>query len=191
VLVWLVAYPLALVLVEGVRGSAGWTLDEVRRFAGRSTEWQALWATLWLSTASVVLAGAIGVPLAFLFERVDFPGRKLLGTLVALPAVLPPLVGVVAFLFLYGETGFIGSFVQYLFGLENPPWRLAGPGAILWCTRTDACIFYLFSGPPCPGSTAPCSGRIRALARGRWRTLVRVILRTSGPPSPGRRSSPS
>ncbi|TFG48552.1 MAG: hypothetical protein E4H38_06310, partial [Gemmatimonadales bacterium] len=127
-LVWLVAYPLVLVLIEGVRNSTGWTLDEIRRFAGRSTEWQALWASLWLSLASVVLAGAIGVPLAFLFERVDFPGRKLLGMLVALPAVLPPLVGVVAFLFRYGETGFIGRFVQYVFRLENPPWRLSGPG---------------------------------------------------------------
>ena len=54
-----------------------------------------------------MLAALLGVPLAFLFARYDFPGRRLLGGLVALPAVLPPLVGVIAFLFLYGETGFV------------------------------------------------------------------------------------
>ncbi|TFG45578.1 MAG: iron ABC transporter permease [Gemmatimonadales bacterium] len=176
-LIWLVAYPLALVLLEGVRNSAGWTLDEVRRFAGRSTEWQALWASLWLSMASVVLAGAIGVPLAFLFERVDFPGRKLLGMLVALPAVLPPLVGVVAFLFLYGETGFIGRFVQYLFALDRPPWRLSGPGAILLVHAYSMYVyFYLF----CRAALSRLDGAMleaaSALGAGRGRTLVRVVL---------------
>ncbi len=176
-LVWLVAYPLVLVLIEGVRNSTGWTLDEIRRFAGRSTEWQALWASLWLSLASVVLAGAIGVPLAFLFERVDFPGRKLLGMLVALPAVLPPLVGVVAFLFLYGETGFIGRFVQYVFRLENPPWRLSGPGAILLVHAYSMYVyFYLF----CRAALSRLDGAMleaaSALGAGRWRTLFHVIL---------------
>jgi iron(III) transport system permease protein len=117
------------------------------------------------------------MPLAFLFERVDFPGRKVLGTLVALPAVLPPLVGVVAFLFLYGETGFIGRFVQYLFRLENPPWRLAGPGAILLVHAYSMYVyFYLF----CRAALSRLDGAMleaaSALGAGRWRTLVHVIL---------------
>jgi len=177
VLAWLVAYPLLLVLVEGVRNSSGWTLDEVRRFAERSSEWEALWASLWLSTASVVLAGAIGLPLAFLFERVDFPGRKLLGMLVALPAVLPPLVGVVAFLFLYGETGFVARFVQYILRLDDPPWRLSGPGAILLVHAYSMYVyFYLF----CRAALSRLDGAMleaaSALGAGRWRTLVHVIL---------------
>ena len=95
-LVWLVAYPIVLVLVEGLRGPSGWTLEHVRVFLSRSTEWQALWGSLWTSLASVVLAAAIGVPLAFLFSRYDLPGRRILGGLIALPAVLPPRVGVIA-----------------------------------------------------------------------------------------------
>ena len=91
----------------------------------------------------------------------------MLGTLVALPAVLPPLVGVVAFLFLYGETGFIGRFVQYLFGLENPPWRLAGPGAILLVHAYSMYVyFYLF----CRAALSRLDGAMleaaSALARG-------------------------
>jgi len=177
VLAWLVAYPLVLVLLDGLRGPAGWTLAEVRRFVARPAEWQALWASCWLSLASVVLSGAIGIPLALLFERVSFPGRRVLGALVALPAVLPPLVGVVAFLFLYGETGFVGRAVQALLGLEDPPWRLAGPGAILLVHAYSMYVyFYLF----CRAALARLDGAMleaaSALGAGRWRTLTRVVL---------------
>ncbi|HWB40167.1 MAG TPA: hypothetical protein VG500_02855, partial [Gemmatimonadales bacterium] len=95
-LLWLVLYPLALVLVEGLRGPQGWTLEYVREFLGRPTEIRALWGSLWISLASVALAALIGIPLALLFSRYDLPGGRVLGGLVALPAVLPPLVGVVA-----------------------------------------------------------------------------------------------
>ena len=51
-------------------------------------------------------AAALGVPLGFLFGRGDFPGRRTLAALLTLPVALPPLVGVIAFLFLWGESGF-------------------------------------------------------------------------------------
>ena len=85
-LLWLVAYPLVLVLLEGVREPSGWTLRYVRLFLERPTEWQALWGSLWISLVSVLLAAAIGVPLAFLFSRYDLPGGRVLSGLVALPA---------------------------------------------------------------------------------------------------------
>ena len=37
-LVWLVVYPLVLVLVEAFRGTQGWTLDHFRQFLARPTE---------------------------------------------------------------------------------------------------------------------------------------------------------
>ena len=43
-------------------------------FLARPTEWRALWGSLWISLASVVLAAAIGIPLAFLFSRYELPG---------------------------------------------------------------------------------------------------------------------
>ena len=61
-------------------------------------EWTALYRSLWISLASVALAGLVGVPLGFLFARAEFPGRRVLGELLALPVALPPLVGVIAFL---------------------------------------------------------------------------------------------
>ena len=137
----------------------------------------ALWGSLWISVASVVLAALIGIPLAFLFARYDLPGGRVLGGLVALPAVLPPLVGVLAFLFLYGETGFVSLLVQRTLGLSSPPWRLQGAGAILLVHAYSMYVyFYLFvrAGAAVAGRRAYEAAA--SLGAGRWRTLRRVVL---------------
>ena len=127
--------------------------------------------------ASVALAAAIGVPLAFLFERYDFPGRGVLGALMALPAVLPPLVGVIAFLFLYGESGFVARAVQALFGLRDAPWRLQGPGAILLVHAYSMYVyFYLFTRAGLARLDESMLEAAASLGAGRWRTWRRVVL---------------
>ena len=146
VLVWAVGYPLALTLFEALGIPGAPTVENFSSFAERPDEWLALWRSLWISAASVVLAALIGVPLAFVFERLDFPGRSVLGGLVALPVALPPLVGVLAFLFLYGETGFLTRSVQFLLGMDSAPWRLRGAGAILLVHAYSMYVyFYLFT----------------------------------------------
>jgi iron(III) transport system permease protein len=144
-LLWLVGYPLLVTLAQALEAPR-WTLQHFAEFARRPEEWRALWASIWISLVTVGLAAAIGVPLAFLFERAEFPGRRVLGSLVALPVVLPPLVGVIAFLFLYGESGFVARGIQAVFRLEESPWRLAGPAAVLLVhAYTMYVYFYLFT----------------------------------------------
>jgi iron(III) transport system permease protein len=54
---------------------------------------ESILASLLVSMLSVLLSALIGVPLAFLFDRYEFPFRKIFAALVALPLALPPLVG--------------------------------------------------------------------------------------------------
>ena len=170
-LAWLVLFPIGVVAGEAADGTA------IRAFFGRGGEWAALWASVWISLASVALAAAIGVPLAFLFEWFDFPGRKTLGSLVALPVVLPPLVGVIAFLFLYGESGFIARAVQALFGLPEAPWRLQGPAAILLVHAYSMYVyFYLFTRAGLAKLDVSMLEAAQALGAGRWETIRRVVL---------------
>ncbi len=170
-LVWLVLVPILLVASEAASGTA------LAEFARRPGEWAALWASLGISLASVVLAAAIGVPLAFLFDRFEFPGRRILGSLVALPVVLPPLVGVVAFLFLYGESGFAARAVRWLLGMDGPPWRLQGPGAILLVHAYSMYVyFYLFTRAGLAKLDASMIEAAHALGAGQWDTLRRVTL---------------
>ncbi len=138
---------------------------------------QALWGSLWTSAASVVLAGLVGVPLAFVFERYDFPGRKVLGALVALPAVMPPLVGVIAFLFLYGESGFVARAVQAVTGRTGSPWRLQGAAAILLVHAYSMYVyFYLFVRAGLARLDASALEAAASLGAGRAETFRRVTL---------------
>lgn len=170
-LAWLVLYPILIVLVDAGQG------DALARFVARRSEWGALWASVWISLASVALASAIGVPLAFLFEWLEFPGRKTLGSLIALPAVLPPFVGVIAFLFLYGESGFVARAVRAAFGLARAPWQLQGAGAILLVHAYSMYVyFYLFTRAGLASLDASVLEAAESLGAGRWDTLRRVTL---------------
>ncbi len=169
-LAWLIVYPLLLVVAQAAHA-------DLRGFLASPAEWAALWASLWISLASVALAAAIGLPLALIFERYDFPGRRVLGALIALPAVLPPLVGVIAFLFLYGESGFVARGLQALLGLRHAPWRLQGPGAILLVHAYSMYVyFYLFARAGLARVDASMLEAAASLGAGPWRTFRRVTL---------------
>ncbi|HEU0076722.1 MAG TPA: iron ABC transporter permease [Longimicrobiaceae bacterium] len=176
-LLWLVLYPNLFVVRDSFVEGGRLTAEHWRRFWGSGTERGALWASVWISTLSVVLSAAVGVPLAFLFSRWDFPGRRLLGGLAAMPVLLPPLVGTISFLFLYGESGFLTRGVQLLLGMAEPPWRLAGPWAILLVhAYTMYVYFYLFPAAGLSRLDASYAEAAAALGAGRWTTLRRVTL---------------
>jgi iron(III) transport system permease protein len=176
-LVWLVLLPNVFVLADSLRGAGGWSLEHYRRFLGSGAERDALWASLWISALSVVLSAMVGVPLAFLFARRDFPGRRVLGALAAMPVLLPPLVGTISFMFLYGESGLLTRGVQALLGLEAAPWRLTGPVAVLLVHGyTMYVYFYLFTTAGLARLDAGYAEASAALGAGRWTTLRRVTL---------------
>jgi len=68
----------------------------------------ALRLSLITSTLTLLLALALGVPLAYLLARTSFPGKRLVDTLVDLPLVLPPTVAGVALLVAFGRRGVFG-----------------------------------------------------------------------------------
>ncbi|MHB9863172.1 molybdate ABC transporter permease subunit [Streptomyces sp. YIM S03343] len=86
-----------------------------------STEvWQALRLSLVSATAATAVSLVLGVPLAWLLARVDFPGRGLVRALVTLPLVLPPVVGGVALLMALGRNGVVGRWLDTWFGITLP-----------------------------------------------------------------------
>ena len=81
---------------------------------------QALRLSLVCATAATVLCLALGIPLAWVLARAEFPGRKVLRALVTVPLVLPPVVGGVALLLLLGRRGLLGRYLDSWFGLTLP-----------------------------------------------------------------------
>ncbi|MFE1248416.1 molybdate ABC transporter permease subunit [Streptomyces sp. NPDC058766] len=82
--------------------------------------WQALKLSLICATAATAVSLVVGVPLAWLLARVEFPGRGLVRALVTLPLVLPPVVGGVALLTALGRNGIAGRWLDTWFGITLP-----------------------------------------------------------------------
>ena len=73
--------------------------------------------SLQVATTSTALAGLLGVALAWLLARGQFPGRTLLESLVVVPLVLPPTVVGFYLLLLLGRSGPLGAVLEAV-GLE-------------------------------------------------------------------------
>ncbi|MFF3665679.1 molybdate ABC transporter permease subunit [Microtetraspora malaysiensis] len=81
---------------------------------------EALRLSLLTATAATAVCLILGVPLAWLLARVEFPGRRLVRALVTVPLVLPPVVGGVALLLVLGRRGLIGQWLDDAFGVTLP-----------------------------------------------------------------------
>ncbi|MDB4905348.1 MAG: iron transporter permease [Gemmatimonadetes bacterium] len=173
VLLWSVVYPNVSVIV----GTFSHGLADWRAFAESPADREALWSTLVISVGSVIASLAIGVPLAFLLTRMEFRGRRVLSAVATLPAALPPLVGVLAFLFLYGESGVITRGVQYALGMEHAPWTLTGLWAIIFVHAYTMYVYvFLFVSAGLERYDSSLDEAAAGLGAGRALRLRRITL---------------
>lgn len=138
---------------------------------------EALWNSVYISIISVICCAVVGVTMAFLLERYEFPGRRLLSILVLVPMALPPLVGVLSFTFLYGESGIFPRFFQHLLALEEVPFSLKGIwGVVVVHTFTMYTYFYLTASAAIKGLDPSLEEAATSLGAGRIRVWTKVIL---------------
>ncbi len=80
----------------------------------------ALRLSLLTATLATVLCLLLGVPLAWVLARTRFTGRRVVRALVTVPLVLPPVVGGVALLLVFGRRGLVGGWLDRTFGVTLP-----------------------------------------------------------------------
>ena len=177
VLIYGVIYPNLFVVATSLQRDGSWTLANYREVLSQGIVIEALLNSIALSIGTVLLCALVGVPLAFLFERFDFPGRRLFAALAALPLVLPPLVGTVAFIFLFGESGILAHSIQNLLGLQDPPWTLGGwPALLFFHTYTMYPFFYVLTGAGLRRIDASLAEAASGLGASRFVVVRRVLL---------------
>jgi len=173
-----IVYPLAVLVRESFILNGQFSLATYQRFFNfnQPTNLRALLGSINISLLTVIFSGLAGIPLAILFARFDFPGRKLFGVLVTVPILLPPLVGVLAFYFLLGETGILPRLLQWLFNLSQAPLVMRGVTAILLVHVYSFYVyFYLFVRNALLASDPSLEEAARNLGANRWRVWRRVI----------------
>jgi iron(III) transport system permease protein len=177
VLLYGIIYPNGHVFVAALQHDGTWSPANFIAVLSERTVIESAFTSLAVSILTVGLCALVGVPLAFLFERYAFPGRRLFAALAALPLVLPPLVGTVAFIFLCGESGILSRSIQNIFHLSKAPWSLRGWGALLlFHTYTMYPFFYVLTGAGLQRVDAGLAEAARSLGASRPRVLFRVTL---------------
>jgi molybdate transport system permease protein len=134
---------------------------------------QALRLSLLASLSATAIALVFGVPLAWLYARVAFPGRTVLRALTVLPMVLPPVVGGVALLMAFGRRGLLGQFLDGAFGLRLP---FTTAGAVMAETFVAMPFLVLTVEAGLRSMDRRFEEAARTLGASRWTVLRRVTL---------------
>jgi NifC-like ABC-type porter len=113
----LLAVAFLLVPLLGVIEAAPWS-DMADRLTAPDVA-EALRLSLLVSGWALLISLLLGVPLAWLLARTDFPGKSVVRCLVILPMVLPPTVAGVALLQGLGRRGLLGGPLEAL-GISLP-----------------------------------------------------------------------
>lgn len=98
-------FPLWTILRTGLAPAGRWDLSVVREVVRDRPLWSVAWFTLWQAAASTVLTLLVGLPGAWVFARVRFPGRSLAWAALLVPFVLPTVVVGAAWSALLGPDG--------------------------------------------------------------------------------------
>ncbi|MEQ4208941.1 ABC transporter permease [Actinopolymorpha sp. B9G3] len=133
----------------------------------------ALRLSLQSATLATLLCLVLGVPLAWLLARAPFPGRRLVRALVTVPLVLPPVVGGVALLLVFGRQGLVGTWLDAAFGLTLP-FTMAG---VVLAEAFVAMPFLVIAVEGAlRGADARYEEAAATLGAGRWTTFTHVTL---------------
>lgn len=133
----------------------------------------ALRLSLVSSLAALTLATVLGVPLALVFARYDFPGKNLLRALAVLPMVLPPVVGGVGLLLAFGRRGLVGQPLAALTGMTIP---FTGVAVVLAATFVSMPFLLVTVEAGLRMLDHRYEDAAATLGAGRWTTFRRVTL---------------
>jgi len=159
-----------LVMVLGRALAMGW--DVYAEKISDPFTLHAIRLTVITSLVVVPINIGFGLAAAWAITRHQFPGKRLLTTLIELPVSISPIVAGVAYLFLYGTLGLLGPF------LSDQGWRLMFSVPAIWLASLFVTSPYvarelitLMQSQGADEEEAAVS-----LGAGGWTTFVRVTL---------------
>ncbi|HKA11830.1 MAG TPA: ABC transporter permease [Candidatus Dormibacteraeota bacterium] len=133
----------------------------------------ALRLSLVCSLSATAIALLLGVPLAWVQARLEFPGKALLRAVTTLPMVLPPVVGGVALLFAFGRRGLLGQVLFDGFGIRLP---FSTAGVILAETFVAMPFLVITVEAGLRSMNLGFEEAARTLGASRWTVFYRVTL---------------
>jgi iron(III) transport system permease protein len=114
-------YPLIRLFYDTFTTEQGtFTLMNFYGFFTDSYYLRCLLNSILLGVGTVITTSILGIAIAFLLMRYDFPGRSLFSYLTIIPMIMPPLVGVMGFVFILGRAGTVNVILMDYLGFIKP-----------------------------------------------------------------------
>jgi len=114
-------YPLLHLFYDAFTTDAGeFTILNFQDFFTDRYYLKSLLNSLLLGVGTVITTSIIGITFAFLLLRYEFPGRGLFSYLSIVPMIMPPLVGVMGFVFILGRAGTVNVILMDYLGFTKP-----------------------------------------------------------------------
>lgn len=136
-------------------------------------EWQAVLLSLKVSSVAVIFSLPLGIAIAWILVRCQFPGKALLDSLIHLPLVLPPVVVGYLLLVGFGRRGVLGTFFHDWFGITFAfNWR----GAVLAAGVMSFPLMVRAIRLALEGVDLRLEQAARTLGAGRWRVFFTITL---------------
>ncbi len=120
-LVFLVIPVVQVVFVAFLDATTGqFTLLNFKDFFSTTLFRESFWNSLYVGGMSVLVASLFSMPLAYFTSRFEFRGAVIIQSLGIIPLIMPPFVGAVAMLMLFGRNGSVNLLLDQWFGFTIP-----------------------------------------------------------------------
>lgn len=120
-LIVFIILPLIKISIDAFQTSTGrFTLEYFNSFFHDRYYMISLRNSLILSSLVVITTSILGFCCAYFLLRFDFKGKGLFSYLTFFPIIMPPLVGVMGFIFILGKAGTVNTLLLDWFGLMKP-----------------------------------------------------------------------
>ncbi len=159
-------------------------LTAVVALAISGNRWDTLWTaeifnagvnSLVSAGLSAVFAVVIGTVLALLLDRTNLPGRGILRIFLLSPLLVPPFVGAIAWLGLFGPGGQINHFWSQVFG--SPLWNMyGGAGVVFLLTVHSYPLAYLIVGAALRRVPGDLEQAAQISGANPWRAVTKITM---------------
>jgi molybdate transport system permease protein len=135
--------------------------------------WQIVFFTIEVSALSTLLILPLGVAIAWLIARREWPGKAIVETVAMLPLFVPPVATGLVLLMLFSRRGPLGSVLQRGLGLEIVfTWR----AVVLACAVMSFPLLVRTAQAAFEGVSSRFEDIARTLGASEWRVFATISL---------------
>lgn len=182
VLTLLIVYPLGALIGQAFNLGLPESLRRMVEMATEPSFLRSLRHSVEVGVGSSLLAGIIGLALAWLTKRTDIPGRRWIEVGAMVPYLIPPFILAIAWVELLGPVGYWNELWMSWTGGRDPFVTIYSPGGIIFLLGvSNAPLVYITLASSLDRYSSVLEEAARAHGAGAFRSWWGIFLPTVGP----------